>query len=119
MASDLAVPSPAATEWAGVMPGLAAPPCCCREERLTPREIDVLCALAAGASTEQAALSLCLSSHTITHHIGDMLCRAGAGNRTELVARAYAAGVLQPGVWPPTRSGRRCLQLSASPAMAC
>jgi hypothetical protein len=79
----------------------------------------VLCVLAAGSSTDQAAAILHMSSHTITHHLGDMLRRTGAGNRTELVARAYATGILSPGTWPPARSGRHCVQmLSANPGQA-
>jgi DNA-binding CsgD family transcriptional regulator len=88
--------------------------CCCHAEHLTAREIDVLCAVAAGSSTDQAAVTLHMSSHTITHHLGDMLRRTGAGNRTELVARAYAAGILLPGTWPPLWSGRHCVQMSSA-----
>jgi DNA-binding CsgD family transcriptional regulator len=96
-------------ELAGALP--AGQQCCCGEEHLTPRQIDVLCAVASGANTDQAAATLNMSSHTITHHLGDMLRRFGAGNRTELVARAYAAGVLVPWTWPSRRSGRRCVGL--------
>ncbi len=88
-------------------------PCCCHSEHLTARQVEVLCLVAMGKSTEQAAAMLHMSSHTISHHLGEMLRRIGACNRTELVARAYAAGVLEPGTWPPRRSGRYCVQLSA------
>jgi DNA-binding CsgD family transcriptional regulator len=86
-------------------------PCCCQAEHLTLRELDVLCLVAAGSSTEQAASVLHMSSHTISHHLGEMLRRSGAVNRTELVARAYAAGILEATSWPPRRTGRFCLQL--------
>jgi DNA-binding NarL/FixJ family response regulator len=37
----------------------------------------------------------------VTYHLRRLSSRWGASNRTELVARAYALGVLAPGVWPP------------------
>ncbi|HLL36101.1 MAG TPA: diguanylate cyclase, partial [Streptomyces sp.] len=36
-----------------------------------------------------------------TYHLRRLSARWGAANRTELVARAYALGVLAAGVWPP------------------
>ncbi len=86
-------------------------PCCCHSEHLTKRQVDVLCLMAAGASTEQAGLALYMSSHTIAQHVREMLRRCGSANRTQLVAIAYAAGILAPGCWPPRFSGRRCVQL--------
>lgn len=94
-----------------IEPAARTVPCCCHAEHLTVREIDVLCLVAAGSSTEQAASTLHMSGHTISHHLGEMLRRSGAGNRTELVARAYAAGILETTTWPPRRTGRHCLQL--------
>lgn len=38
----------------------------------------------------------------VNYHLRRLSARWGAANRTELVARAYALGVLAPGVWPPT-----------------
>ena len=90
-----------------------AAPCCCHAEHLTDRELDVLCQLAAGLTNDQAAAAMNLSSHTIAGHLRTMLTRARASNRAELVARAYAAGVLAPHTWPPRPSGRRCLTLPA------
>ncbi len=84
--------------------------CCCLEAHFTEREVDLLCLLAAGASTESAASELSVSPHTVAHHLGQMLRRVDAHNRTELVARAYSAGVLVPGSWPPGASGRRCVE---------
>jgi DNA-binding NarL/FixJ family response regulator len=92
---------------------IARAPCCCHSQHLTSRQVDVLCLLAGGASTDQAGQALHMSSHTIAHHLRDMLRRSGAANRTELVAMAYASGVLDPGHWPPRSSGRRCIQLPA------
>jgi DNA-binding CsgD family transcriptional regulator len=89
-------------------------PCCCQAEHLTDREIDVLCQLAAGLTNDQAASAISVSGHTIAGHLREMLARASARNRAELVARAYAAGVLTAHNWPPQSSGRRCLTMPAT-----
>jgi DNA-binding NarL/FixJ family response regulator len=84
----------------------------CREDlRFSDRELWILRHIAAGATNEEAAASLNLSAHTVAGHLRVMLGRSQARNRAELVARAYAAGILVPGVWPPALSGRRYLQL--------
>jgi DNA-binding CsgD family transcriptional regulator len=88
-------------------------PCCCQAEHLTDREIDVLCELAVGSTNDQAASAMCISEHTIAGHLRSMLARASARNRVELIARAYAAGVLTAHSWPPRWSGRRCLTMPA------
>jgi len=43
-------------------------------------------------------------------------CTGSTSHRAELVARAYAAGVLTVHIWPPRRSGRSCLTLPAPAA---
>ena len=86
--------------------------CCCTEPRVTKREIEILLLLAAGSDTEKVASALCISPHTATHHLGNMLKRLGAANRTELVALAYATGVLLVDCWPPRWSGRYCLPVA-------
>ena len=88
-------------------------PCCCQAEHLTDREIDVLCQLAAGLTNDEAASAMSVSGHTVAGHLRTMLARASARNRAELVARAYAAGVLAAHSWPPRWSGRRCLTMPA------
>ncbi len=89
-------------------------PCCCQVEHLTDREIDVLCQLAAGLTNDEAASAISVSGHTVAGHLRTMLTRASARNRAELVARAYAAGVLTAHNWPPQWSGRRCLTMPAA-----
>jgi len=81
--------------------------CCCHAEHFTGREADVLCQVAAGASNEEVASTLNISGHTVAGYLRVMLHRSQARNRAELVARAYAAGILH--AWPPRLSGRRCL----------
>ncbi|MET7289544.1 LuxR C-terminal-related transcriptional regulator [Streptomyces sp. NPDC005573] len=68
---------------------------------VTPAEGRILALLAAGATTDRAARELGLSRDGVTYHLRRLSARWNAANRTELVARAYALGVLAPGVWPP------------------
>ncbi|MFE9997194.1 PAS domain-containing protein [Streptomyces avermitilis] len=42
-----------------------------------------------------------LTTDGVTYHLRRLSERWSAANRTELVARAYALGVLSSGVWPP------------------
>ncbi|MEV5319546.1 PAS domain S-box protein [Streptomyces sp. NPDC052687] len=73
-----------------------------REARVTPVEARILALLAGGATTARAARETGLSTDGVTYHLRRLSARWGAANRTELVARAYALGVLAAGVWPPT-----------------
>ncbi|MFF7312709.1 PAS domain S-box protein [Streptomyces sp. NPDC008137] len=75
----------------------SAPPA----ERVTPAEARILALLAAGATTARAARETGLTTDGVTYHLRRLSSRWQAANRTELVARAYALGVLAPGVWPP------------------
>ncbi|MFF7754540.1 PAS domain S-box protein [Streptomyces sp. NPDC007971] len=68
---------------------------------VTSVEGRVLALLAQGATTARAARELGLSKDGVTYHLRRLSARWNAANRTELVARAYALGVLVPGVWPP------------------
>ncbi|MGW1290911.1 PAS domain S-box protein [Streptomyces sp. NPDC001118] len=69
--------------------------------RVTSVEGRVLALLAGGATTAAAARELGLSKDGVTYHLRRLSARWNAATRTELVARAYALGVLAPGVWPP------------------
>ncbi|MGD6747545.1 PAS domain-containing protein [Streptomyces sp. BH106] len=75
------------------MPSTAAP--------THPQEARILALLAAGATTARAAREAGLTTDGVTYHLRQLSRRWGASNRTELVARAYAEGVLVAGVWPP------------------
>ncbi|MDN0197687.1 PAS domain S-box protein [Streptomyces sp. S.PNR 29] len=76
-------------------------PCAQTPVRVTPMEARILALLAGGATTARAARETGLTSDGVTYHLRRLSARWGATNRTELVARAYALGVLAPGVWPP------------------
>jgi DNA-binding CsgD family transcriptional regulator len=94
-------------------------PCCCHTEHFTEREVEVLCHVAAGSTNDEVATALGISAHTVAGHLREMLARSNARSRAELVAWAYAVGVLAPHVWPPRWSGRRCLQLSVRAQEGC
>ncbi|MYW69986.1 PAS domain-containing protein [Streptomyces sp. SID8379] len=70
-------------------------------EPLHPNEERILALLAAGATTARAAREMGLTADGVTYHLRRLSRRWGSANRTELVARAYASGVLVPGAWPP------------------
>lgn len=69
--------------------------------KLTAREASIICLLACGLTNWEIAKRLMISHHTVAQHVTRMLYLWEARSRCELVARAYAVGVLMPGVWPP------------------
>ncbi|MFJ8630516.1 PAS domain S-box protein [Streptomyces sp. NPDC093568] len=69
--------------------------------RVTPIEARILALLADGATTARAARETDLTVDGVNYPLRRLSARWSAANRTELVARAYALGVLATGVWPP------------------
>jgi DNA-binding NarL/FixJ family response regulator len=63
---------------------------------LTPRELEVLRAIARGLSNTQIAQNLCLSVPTVKTHIGRLLAKLGARDRAQLVIAAYESGLVKP-----------------------
>ncbi len=72
-------------------PSQAAPPL---PEPLTPREQEVLCLLAQGASNQEIASRLVVSLRTVKKHVGNLLLKLEAQNRTHAVARARELSLL-------------------------
>jgi PAS domain S-box-containing protein len=72
-------------------PRPATPP---KLRELTPRQNQVLQLLGRGASTEQIAAALTISSETVRNHVRHVLRTLGAHSRLEAVATARAAGLL-------------------------
>ncbi|MEU1003912.1 PAS domain-containing protein [Streptomyces tibetensis] len=100
--SDTAEDTPALLVMLRVDPERTPSPAAPSEQaRVTPTEARILALLAAGATTARASRETGLSTDGVTYHLRRLSSRWGASNRTELVARAYALGVLTPGVWPP------------------
>jgi LuxR family transcriptional regulator, maltose regulon positive regulatory protein len=63
-------------------------------EALTPRELQVLELIAAGAPNQRIADDLVVTLDTVKKHITHVLGKLSVGNRTEAVARARAIGLL-------------------------
>jgi DNA-binding NarL/FixJ family response regulator len=63
-------------------------------EALTPRELEVLALIAAGASNKLIARRLGISVHTAKFHVAGILEKLAAGNRAEAVAIAARLGLV-------------------------
>jgi DNA-binding NarL/FixJ family response regulator len=61
---------------------------------LTPREIEILAALADGASNKAIARRFGISVHTVKFHVASILAKLGAESRTEAVAKAARMGLV-------------------------
>lgn len=80
----------------------APPPAASREfDALTPREREVLVAVARGLSNAEIAASLFMSHGTAKTHVSRLLAKLHARDRAQLVMMAYEAGVAVPGANPP------------------
>jgi two-component system, NarL family, response regulator YdfI len=62
--------------------------------RLTPRELEVLAAMADGASNKAIARRLEISFHTAKFHVAAILAKLDADSRTEAVTRAAQLGLV-------------------------
>jgi DNA-binding NarL/FixJ family response regulator len=68
-----------------------------RLDELTPREHEVLVALAGGATNAEIAAALHLGETTVKTHVSRVLTKLGARDRTRAVVLAYELGVVRPG----------------------
>jgi DNA-binding CsgD family transcriptional regulator len=64
------------------------------EASLTPREIEVLAAMADGASNKVIARRLGISFHTAKFHVASILAKLDADSRTEAVALGARLGLV-------------------------
>jgi DNA-binding CsgD family transcriptional regulator len=62
---------------------------------LSPREVTVLCLVAAGGSNRQIGDQLVISEHTVANHVRSILRKTGCANRTEAAAYAYRRGLVE------------------------
>jgi len=67
-------------------------------DALTPRETEVLAAVARGLSNAELAATLFMSQGTAKTHVSRLLTKLQARDRAQLVMIAYEAGVVAPGV---------------------
>src|SRR5690606_37123871 len=62
---------------------------------LSPREREVLAAIATGASNKEIAATLCLSVKTVMHHSVSIYRKLGVRGRGEATALAHRTGLVQ------------------------
>ncbi|MGW4525448.1 response regulator [Amycolatopsis sp. NPDC004378] len=65
------------------------------ESPLTPRELDVVKAVASGATNDEICRSLVVSLPTVKTHIGAAKRKLGARNRTEIAIWAWESGLVR------------------------
>jgi two-component system, NarL family, response regulator YdfI len=63
-------------------------------EPLTPREVEVLRAMAEGLANKEIATRLGLSENTIKFHVASVMGKLGAGSRTEAVMMGVRHGIV-------------------------
>ena len=63
---------------------------------LTPREVEVLEAMAHGLSNTEIAQKLFVSEATVKTHVGRVLAKTGSRDRVQAVVFAYQTGLVQP-----------------------
>lgn len=68
---------------------------------LSPLEARTLEGLAEGMTNSALGRALSLSRQGLDYHLAQLRRKLQARSRCALVARAYALGVVTPGVWPP------------------
>ncbi|SEL94824.1 response regulator [Rhodococcus maanshanensis] len=65
-------------------------------EDLTPREVEVLEAMAHGLSNTEIATKFFVSEATVKTHVGRVLAKTGSRDRVQAVVFAYQTGLVQP-----------------------
>ena len=81
---------------------------------VTERQVEILCLLASGLTSQAAAQHLMISEHTVIRHVSNMMSCFGAENRMELLALAIVNGIVDSTHWPPRPTGRLSLGILGS-----
>ncbi len=76
-----------------LMRELARPPHCPAVESLSERELEVLRLLATGASSQEIAAALVLSSKTVKTHVSSILAKLEVADRTQAALYAVREGL--------------------------
>ena len=63
-------------------------------EPLTPRETEILQALALGLTNKEIARQFSISEHTVKYHIDSVFSKLGVNNRTEAVRQGVHLGLI-------------------------
>ena len=77
-------------------PGRVAPVADPRLDEVTPREREVLIAVARGLSNAEIAEELVLSEATVKTHVGRVLAKLELRDRVQIVVYAYERGLISP-----------------------
>jgi len=88
------------------------------QERLTPRELDVLVRMAAGLSNRAIAADLAIEYTAVRGHVRSVLEKLGAGSRFEAVARAYRRGLVRDSEARRRRGSPAAQWVARPPAMS-
>jgi DNA-binding NarL/FixJ family response regulator len=78
-------------------PGATTPRQAARLADLTPREHEVLVALARGATNAEISATMHVGEATVKTHVSRVLTKLGLRDRTQAVVFAYEHGVVTPG----------------------
>ncbi len=84
------------------------------ERSLTKRQVEILCLLASGLTSQAVAERLTISEHTVIRHISNMMACFEAKNRLELLALAIFCGIVDSDRWPPCPTGKLSLGVIGS-----
>jgi len=71
---------------------------------LTPRQVEVLIALARGLANKEIGLKFGLSEKTVKAHVGAIFRTLGVANRTQAASAAMAAGLIPPQAAQPVQA---------------
>lgn len=82
---------------AGGSPGGSGGPGSDQLARLTPREREVLLAVARGGSNLEVATELGITQTTVKAYVHELLTKLGCTGRSQLVVIAYESGLVVPG----------------------
>lgn len=66
-----------------------------QDDRLTPREVDILTRISQGFSVAETARATGISHHTVTAHIKNIYSKLSVRNRVEAVNRARQQGLIR------------------------
>jgi len=80
-----------------VKPAPPAPPTPAARYRLTPRETQIVAAVADGSSNKDIASQLTISEDTVKHHLSNIFDKVGVHSRLELAVFALYHGVVTMG----------------------